>query len=606
MPISKKIMIISGTCLLIVVSIVIYFMLKAPPAPPACPAGKISACDGTACSPSTCPPGQTFSCLSKSCSCPLQQSLCGGVCCPTDSCKNNKCCTNPCAGAPDGCCPSGTSCSSDGKSCLVLCGPPDSTGKTTNSCSAGQSCVIVKNIPKDKIAALESQYKGQGAVFDEPNGTMYMCKSPSAGCAWTGFDSAAPAIQNNYYPCFNYQSSGQAGSGFCTSSALSPSLKQNCYSHPDPTSCSADTTNSCTWWNALAAPVSSTNAEVSTITGGSFGDYCDPKNGEAFSRIVQVQGNNQCTWQDCFSNLSQPGVVDIEFTDATGTGPSTCSVLQSCGSGGIGYSNCVIDPATGACNPNPSIVPPIQPSSNTSFPTCSSSPPCPVKGVLSCFPDTGIIGGNTSQMCAAAYPNCTKCSTDSNNNIDGCVQCSDGFDPTGTGKSTCQITTDPYWWTNQIGSACNCNQGYGGATCSQGGGYDCRNGSVPYCVDTQSSDYGQTDKALGCFIADAKTHPVYAGKDLSYISGVQPRSGAPFYSEQGKSNSWMATPLNPDPTQAVYWNKRGGRTQIGKPELDNVNSICVGSVDLTNITYATSDYTKQTSVGVPSGHNPFC
>lgn len=216
----------------------------------------------------------------------------------------------------------------------------------------------------------------------------------------------------------------------------------------------------------------------------------------------------------------------------------------------------------------------------------------------------------TMTACGQMFPNCTKCSVDSvTNEIQDCVECVDGFDPTGSGTTSCQITDDPYWWANKIGIACNCATGPGvlGTFCDSGGQNKCFNSSIPYCTPVPGDDYNPSISAAGCFIKDARSHPFFSGK-TDYLLTPQPRSAAPALTRGGSNKDHIVAPANVLSSHSSFWDKRGGVNQITDAVKKDVLDLCGGSIDTSNPITALSDYTKQDLDPRlrPSGKNSYC
>jgi hypothetical protein len=407
-------------------------------------------CDSTTnCVKCTCPSGQHV-CSNPNCS-TSAQTQCQITCCDNDiPCTSDPetgaciCCTEAqmCSvGGVPVCCPLGTMCVG-GTNCEAICGMGSDNKPIT--CKEGQACSILENLSPENIAKLQQQYGNDVTIHGT---TAYLCMNNSGQCQFLGNEVAVPAPIDNYYPCYSFPTPSvldpnNPGPGYCTEISGTPTGKC-ATTHSTSKECNAD--SACTWRNILKFMASNYNTntsaeqiqkEIGVIQHNANGNYCDTSNSqEAFSRVVvfaEDPSNSNCDWTNCWTQVSQPDVTDIDYNSST----KLCVALQSCNKKGTGPTS-YIKTNKGITEPNPNIT--KLPSyatnpANSIFPSCSGAA-CPIFSTdaqhacyspsgqivpvtYKCNTDPNVVGG---QVCQLTYDGSGKYSHDTCNFECGCA-----------------------------------------------------------------------------------------------------------------------------------------------------------------------------------------
>lgn len=333
------------------------------------------------------------SCGSQSCSSKMSQ--CDKTCCPNDipcgkdslsgeclCCPADKICDD---GSGPKCCPGDTICDKNTKNkCVAVCGTL-STGEN-HTCSEDELCMIITDVKDSVKKKLKKKYNDK-VIIDNDNDTAYIC-TPDTTCTFDGNEVAAPPAIIDYYPCYNYPISdppdpNHPGVGYCVEKDLTTG-DNDCYKHKDTVSCGKDS-KKCIWRDVLEYATANSGSggdrealvqiqkEMGHIQNNELGNYCDPTDDRSsYSRVIAFQGEkNKCGWQNCWSQISQPGITDIEYNSDTGV----CVALQSCNSkAGSGMNSYTINNKTG----NHNTVNHASPGDvgNSDFPSCKHAE-CP-------------------------------------------------------------------------------------------------------------------------------------------------------------------------------------------------------------------------------------
>lgn len=333
-----------------------------------------------------CPAG-TVGCSDPGCGIP--QGECQNKCCPAgqpchkDSNGNCMCCPEEqicvLSSGDIKCCPDNTKCV--GGQCLPYCGKDETSGSKV-VCTANQSCLEIDNLSPDNAGKLRKEYGGNVRV----NGTSGFVCVDNKGCSF-GNELAVPSATKNYYPCYafpDYHDKDQPGPGYCTEKSGNPTGQ--CFkSYTSSSACNA--TNDCEWRNVLKYMASNSDPhvqanqiekEMQVIANSQQGNFCDPDNGTTpFARVVAYPGSKDtsCSWDDCWTRMVQPGVIDVEYDMNTGT----CVALQSCNDPNVGMTSGLINKdGDKVANPNTQTLPWNKVGGSSSFPACSADASCPL------------------------------------------------------------------------------------------------------------------------------------------------------------------------------------------------------------------------------------
>ena len=274
----------------------------------------------------------------------------------------------PVNGASPGnkCCPAGTVCKNN--TCVPICGK-DSSGNPV-ACGENQECVVLSGLSTAEQDAVEKQ--GANINF----GIAYLCQDVNNGCN-LGNELASPSAIDNYYPCWPFpQNSDNAGLGYCSYKNNVSDLRA-CMTKTKVADCTRE--NACQWLDVLTytaengeAGINRINSDMVETTNNSHGYYCAGNSSTPFQRLVGFS-TNKCSWQDCYSRLSQPGISDVYFDEKTGN----CMALQECqveqNSGSV--KNQIID-GSGKLVNNPNVNTSV--SSNSIFSNSCSGASCPI------------------------------------------------------------------------------------------------------------------------------------------------------------------------------------------------------------------------------------
>lgn len=382
-------------------------------------------------------PGYTPYCTDQNCiacNCPAGTSKCSGdnpncltgdefpqLCCDD---HGPQCTLNPlgqpmCCDAEracdNTCCPAGTVCCN--AKCLAMCGPQedvDPKNPCKSTCPAGQECVMISPITQ------ENADKITGSRYDPKTQTAYLCQQSTSVCQFTTDELvASPGAIDNYYPCFSLPSPDPTSDspGYCAGKVIKPggaecpdpgnSNTPECFKNLTKEDCekAEKQDGKCEWRDVMSYVASGTadgptvrdlaeqiQCDVGFIQSSWNGNFCYPET-EAFQRIVAFSEGpgSKCTWQDCVSQVAQPGVIDVEYNPTQGN----CIGLLACNtSAGAGYNNNVRQNYSGNTEPNPNITPTSKQGGITAFPQCSSGTKCDLgvdQNIFVCDTNTGRI-----------------------------------------------------------------------------------------------------------------------------------------------------------------------------------------------------------------------
>lgn len=324
------------------------------------------------------------------------------------------------------CCPNGTTCDTSGTTpgCVAICGI-DSTGEPVK-CGENQTCIVINNLTSDSKNQLKNRYcpdptKESCAVhFDDTTDTAYLCMDTNSGCQFSD-EYSAPASINNFYTCVPFPERktvdpDNPGVGYCIPKTIkyqpavpvsgnAPStfscdfgdaVAGECDKYETTADCNADA--KCTWRNVLEYVANSDprngdmnnqlgqiNCDIAFLQDNYNGNFCDPSNGTtSYQRVVAFQGDkSDCTWQNCWAQVSQPGVNDVYYNSDTGV----CAALHSCNapaSDGLNASS--INNSDGNREPVNSSVLKL-----SEFSSCDTNPPCPGGLEYQCDYNTGQL-----------------------------------------------------------------------------------------------------------------------------------------------------------------------------------------------------------------------
>jgi hypothetical protein len=268
-----------------------------------------------------CDSGTFYNCLKKDCeACSDGKVKCGNGCCESKNCVNNVCCPkdfqcpDPNDSTKSTCCSQGQMCTNG--VCKTTCGKK-------LVCADNEECSTLYNLPNNIISDI---VKNMDQSKYEINGqNVYICQ-PRDGADFSN-QKTSPVTLSTMQPCFNLQNDG-----FCTSSDSDPKKKQQCFSNNTSIECSGP---GCTWWNLLDKAANFYDSDQMELIGTEYqnasgnsanGYYCNPQNGQGYSRVVVTKGGDKSTYENCVSQLSNHSVRDIRWDNNT----KTCVSLQDC------------------------------------------------------------------------------------------------------------------------------------------------------------------------------------------------------------------------------------------------------------------------------------
>lgn len=379
-----------------------------------CPTGKalqdLNCCDS----------GYTPYCTDNNCiacKCPNGQTACGNIpnCLTTNGAKPDKCCDNgvPCSKNPLGvamccaqeqacdneCCPPETICK-NGK-CVAKCGV-DSSGNPF-TCEEGSTCVMISNIDMAQQEKIKQNHPE--ARYDENTQTLYLCDNDQKKCTFTSDEEVVvPSAIANYYPCYPFPSKDPAdGIGYCVGKQDTDTLQCSKLGTKDLCDKEEKTNGLCEWrdvlkymsegtdYNSLKQKSEQIQRDMGYIQNSWNGDFCQ-NNDESYQRVISfAKEGGTCTWQDCISQIAQPGIVDVEYNENTGT----CVALQACGDiSNVGMKNQIVGDDGKIVN-NPGVV--HTSNSNVPFLSCSNTTVEQCKNYINnstrytCNTNTGVL-----------------------------------------------------------------------------------------------------------------------------------------------------------------------------------------------------------------------
>jgi hypothetical protein len=363
---------IGVTITLVCIGVLLYFIFIKKSAPNnECDSGKIKSdlCEKNGCI-KQCETGQVYNCKNKDCEqCEAGKVICGNICCEEGNCINGICCPVEfqCINAD----PTKSSCCSQGKVCDKSSGTCKTTCGNNLICSDSEECVSLYDLPENMISKIISTMSDK-SKYEIDGSTLYLCQ-PRDGGFDPSNEKTSPDTIKGLQPCFNLQSKG-----FCTSSKTDINAKQACFVNDTETQC--NNSSQCVWWDLMQksasiysndpSNLSSLGVEYESASGKSQnGYYCNPENGQGYSRVVVLQGGAQSTYENCVSQLSNHSVRDIYWDNDK----KICASLQDC------TDKCQ-DFNTPNCTPNPDVL--ID---------CSSTLSCPNFSDYTCQPDGQLV-----------------------------------------------------------------------------------------------------------------------------------------------------------------------------------------------------------------------
>jgi hypothetical protein len=326
-----------------------------------------------------------------SCKCPRGQFGCGPTPpCSEGSSRSATCCENgePCNQDPitkkwmccapeqvclNGCCPAETVCKNG--DCVAKCGVDSTTGEPY-TCAIGQMCVMIENATPQQWTRIKSQ--NRDARKDEKANIIYLCADIDKKCRFSVDEEVAvPSAINNYYPCYSFPSLDQDHpAGYCIGRIEGDN--EACNKYGKKGDCNDD--GKCEWrdvlsymaegkdGNDLQKRASQIQKDMGYIQNNWNGNFCYPQD-QAYQRIIAFSGSGVCDWQDCVSQIAQPGIIDVEFNENT----KSCIGLQACNNyGGVGMSN-KIKGNMGISYDNPDVVGTKGHGNLDSFPSCANA-----------------------------------------------------------------------------------------------------------------------------------------------------------------------------------------------------------------------------------------
>lgn len=371
-----------------------------------------------------CAPGLEVSCDNGfvKCSCPDGKEVCGddkkGICCDTSTqCNKNSlgeyfCCSKEQI-CNDKCCPAETICVND--NCVAKCGVDPFSGKPV-TCNVDEECVIINNLTSQQENSLKKS--NRNARIDTETNTAYLCVKQNSKCNFNDERVYLPAGIQNYYPCYSFPYNASNEMAYCSPKEEMKDEKyiQDCLASIN--SKSNCLKNNCEWIDVLDYLSSGTSSDlnnranriqndVGNMQKNWNGNYCYTDKTD-YQRIVAFTGEEICTWEDCVSQIAQPGITDIVFNENT----KTCLALQSCNN--ITNTKTKILNDNGTYSDNSNTTPIFSKNSNTSFPYCSKDVKCNIGKGYSCNLQTGRIdyepkwqatNPNTPQIECVEYSN---------------------------------------------------------------------------------------------------------------------------------------------------------------------------------------------------------
>jgi hypothetical protein len=572
-----------------------------------------------------CPSGEKMICSQKIC--------CGGKCDSTNNYTNcvcgdsNICCKGTCYTDKNGkqqCCESKSQICEDANGNTTCCEEPYVCNSTTNTCSLqcgdticppNTTCLRINDATLQDITmyASEDPKNSWHSTKVNKDGTtdIFACL-PNNPSSFGASVTATPPAVNNYYPCFGTiikSSLKDAPFGMCVPSECSVD---------NPTACNASlasldskdcASNGGVWYDILADaaktvddPSKSIQSVISNVFPQSEKGFCCGKDdsGMQYNRIIARSCTGTCTAKDCFAQMSQSDIPLVYFGDG-GAGKGTCVGLMSCDTPKDDkFSH--FDPTTKKWIPdNPMASKPIA-NGSTDF-KCGDT--CYALGNATCSKinaGTTVCGSggdpnSCSNTCVSnlieqpSIPCDPRC--DPKQCFNGvCAGCLDGFDLDITQKpeNVCQVTKNPWFWSQQLGVSCSCskhteddycspNVPNPNGVCSQGSSqHFVMMNSAPYLYPTSYCAINNKN------VSDIQNIPfyknTYGGKPTTFWSGVQ----SPIYRagiasairgkyDAGGKYPWQGVyPANIDSTTMNKWEDyyQKNKTDINKVE----NSIC--------------------------------
>ena len=238
------------------------------------------------------------------------------------NCNNDLCCDEDQQITVDGknsCCPAGTIPNSDKNACMSKCG--------NGYCGVNQECLSISNIPADSFNEFDQTANNwRGYTQDSSNGkyTVHLCEDKSK-CSW-GSAIGFPSSVSNAWPYYNIRDN------VCLP-------KTN-----DDTSCynlSEDACNkkqNCEMVDVLQA-FSSKNSDdfinkmqslFDNNKTSNLGYYCDGTGASDsdFLRLYKETGTGDCSWSDCYKQLSNTGSTQILYTKNDNDNGGVCTSLN--------------------------------------------------------------------------------------------------------------------------------------------------------------------------------------------------------------------------------------------------------------------------------------
>lgn len=332
------------------------------------------------------------------CKCPAGQNDCGDIpgcatqkgprppkCCANGvSCSKNPlgeymCCKSGEQACDNGCCPAETLC--DNGKCTALCGV-DGTGKPV-TCKPDEECVLISGLTGNQANKIKAKYPD--ARYDPHKQILYLCAQSTETCQF-GVDEgiSVPSSINDFYGCYPFPiGTDSETASYCV--GIKDEDTTDCFSHKTTDDCKSDA--KCQWRDVLGylsqgesmtdleTRANQLETDMGYIQQDWNGSYCQPTDtDQPYQRVVAFDGGSNCTWKDCFSQISQPGIIDVEFNENT----KTCVGLQACNSAaGKGLGNNVLD-GSGNTYKNPNIQTPISNKKGniSDFVSCGSARSC--------------------------------------------------------------------------------------------------------------------------------------------------------------------------------------------------------------------------------------
>jgi hypothetical protein len=361
---------IGVTITVVCIGVLLYFIFIKKSTPNnECDSGKIKSdlCEKNGCI-KQCETGQFYNCKNKDCEqCEAGKVTCGNVCCEEGNCINGICCPvefqciNTSDSTKSSCCSQGQVCDKSSGICKTTCG-------RNLICLDSEECVALYDLPESMISTIASNMTDK-SKYEIDGSTLYVCQSRD-GSDFSN-EKTSPDTIKDLQPCFNLQSKG-----FCTSSSTDVNAKKACFVNDTEAECKGQ----CVWWDLMekSASIYSTNpsnlssigVEYENASGKSQnGYYCNPENGQGYTRLVVLQGGDKSTYENCVSQLSNHSVRDIYWDNDK----KICASLQDC------TDKCQ-DFNTPTCTPNPDVLK-----------DCSDTSSCPNFSDYTCQPDGQLV-----------------------------------------------------------------------------------------------------------------------------------------------------------------------------------------------------------------------